>query len=137
MDVNDHRTVGACNNDRKYKEKYVIKPHISAFDGSTDFLRFWKCNDKKFFPKWTFACNRKYFRGNKNSVICSNHFKYGRPTAASPYPTLYLKEYNISAISSKRKPPAERTTMKEKCQKRKKLILLKCKRNQLKLGHHC
>ena len=90
---------------------------------------------KSFFQSG--LCNRKYFRGNKNSVICSNHFKYGRPTAASPYPTLYLKGYNISAISSKRKPPAERTTMKEKCQKRKKLILLKCKRNQMKLGHHC
>ena len=60
MDVNDRRTVGSYNNDRKYKEKYMIKLHISAFDGSTD-LRFWKCNDKKFFPKWTFACNWQIF----------------------------------------------------------------------------
>ena len=85
MGVNDRCTVGACsNNARKYKEKHVIKPHISAFDGVLEYteLRFWKCNDPKLFPKWTFACNRKHFRCNKYTVICSNHFKYGRPTAA-------------------------------------------------------
>ena len=50
---------------------------------------------------------------SKNTVICSNHFKYGRPTAVSPYPTFYLKGYNIGAISSKRKPPEEITIMKQ------------------------
>lgn len=50
----------------------MIKPHIAAFDGSLE-LRFWKCT--------------------KHTVVCSNHFKYGRPTNASPIPTLYLKGY--------------------------------------------
>ena len=60
MGINDRCAVGACNNARKYKEKYVIKPHISAFDKGLE-LRFWKCPDPKLYSKWTFACNRKHF----------------------------------------------------------------------------
>ena len=41
MGINDRCAVGACNNARKYKEKYVIKQHISAFDKGLE-LRFWK-----------------------------------------------------------------------------------------------
>ena len=58
MGVNDRCAVGQCNNARKYPEKFVIKPHILAFDTSLQ-LRFWKCTDPKLYPKWTFACNRK------------------------------------------------------------------------------
>ena len=50
--------VGACNKARKYKEKYVIKPHISAFNGSLE-LQFWKCTDPKFYPKWTFPVTER------------------------------------------------------------------------------
>ena len=32
MGVNDRCAVGQCNNARKYPEKFVIKPHILAFD---------------------------------------------------------------------------------------------------------
>ena len=34
MDVNDRCAVGKCNNARKFPEKFVIKPHIFAFDTS-------------------------------------------------------------------------------------------------------
>ena len=71
-------------------EKYVIKPHISAFNGSLE-LQFWKCTDPKLYPKWTFSCNRKDFNFGKSHVVCSNHFEYGRPTNVSKIPTLYLK----------------------------------------------
>ena len=92
MGKNDRCAIGRCNNSRYNKENYVIKLHIAAFDGSLE-LRFLKCTDPKLYAKWTFNCNRKTFKVNKHIVVCSNHFKYGRRTYASPIPTLYLKEY--------------------------------------------
>ena len=107
--VNDRCAVGKCNNARKYPEKFVIKPHIFAFDTSLQ-LRFWKCTDPKLYPKRTFACNRKNFKFGKYNVVCSNHFEYGRPTAVSPVPTLYLKGYDDeSSLAVKRKSPAKRS----------------------------
>ena len=44
MGVNDRCAVGKCNNAPKYPEKFVIKPHILAFDTSLQ-LRFWKCTE--------------------------------------------------------------------------------------------
>ena len=109
MGVNDRCEVGQCNNARKYPEKFVIKPHILAFDTSLQ-LRFWKCTDPKLYPKWTFACNRKNFKFGKYNVVCSNHFEYGRPTDVSPVPTLYLKGYDDeSSLAVKRKSPAKRS----------------------------
>ena len=73
-------------------------------------LRFWKCTDPKLYPKWTFACNRKNFKFGKYNVVCPNHFEYGRPTAVSPVPTLYLKGYDDESILAvKRKSPAKRS----------------------------
>ena len=90
-------------NARKYPEKFVIKPHTFAFDTSLQ-LRFWKCTDPKLYPKWTVACTRKNFKFGKYNVVCSNHFEYGRPTAVSPVPTLYLKWYDDeSSLAVKRK----------------------------------
>ena len=89
MGINCKCAVGACNNARKYPEKYVIKPHIAAFNTSLS-LHFWKISDPKLYPQWTFACNRKNFKFSKNNFICSNQFQYGRPTGVSPIPTLYL-----------------------------------------------
>ena len=69
---NDRCAIGRCNNARYNKENYVIKPHIVAFDECLE-LRFWKCTDPKLYAKWTFDCNRKYFKVNKHSVVCSYH----------------------------------------------------------------
>ncbi len=96
----DRCAIGKCNNARVYKENYVIKPHIGAFDGSLQ-LRFWKCTDPKLYANWTFNCNRWGFKVNKHTVVCSNHFKYGRPTKLSPIPTLYLKGYEPDDTETK------------------------------------
>ena len=45
---NDRCGIGACNNSRKYRDKQVILPHITAFDGNKE-LRFWKCSDVRLF----------------------------------------------------------------------------------------
>ena len=125
MGINDRCAVGACNNARKYPEKYVIKPHIAAFNTSLS-LHFWKCSDPKLYPKWTFACNRKNFKFGKNNFICSNHFQYGRPTGVSPIPTLYLKGYDNESTgegeAAKRKSPAKRLPIPEKPLKKRKVV---------------
>ena len=46
---------------------------------------------------------------NENTRICSNHFKFGRPTNVDPHPTLYLKGYDEQRI--KRKLPTERSNV--------------------------
>lgn len=122
MGINDRCAVGACSNARKYKDKYVIKPHISAFNGSNE-LKFWTCPDPQFYAKWTFACNRRHFKFNKNSYICSNHFEYGRPTGVSPHPTLYLKGYDNDEEKStpKRKQPKDREPLPLKSSKKRKV----------------
>ena len=127
MGINDRCAAGACNNAQKYKEEYVIKPHISAFNGSLE-LQFWKCTDPKLYPKWTFSCNRKDFKFGKNHVVCSNHFEYGRPTNVSKIPTLYLKGYSGGACGDdqqsisrpKRKAPMDRPAIPKTLGKKKK-----------------
>ena len=81
-------------------EIYVIKPHISAYNNSLE-LKFWRCSDAdpKLYPKWTRACNRKNFKFGKNNFICSNHFKYRKPTLVSPNPTLFLKYQYSEEVS--------------------------------------
>ena len=118
MGINDRCAVYACNNARKYKDKYIVKPHISAFDGSSE-LRFWSCTNQKLYAKWTNACNRKNFSFKKHHVICSNHFQYGRPTDVSPCPTLYLKGYDETSSAPKRKSPKERLLPVQGVKKRK------------------
>jgi hypothetical protein len=39
----DRCAIGKCNNARAYKENYVIKPHIGAFDGSLCLNQFHGC----------------------------------------------------------------------------------------------
>ena len=104
MGINDRCAVGTCKNARKYKEKYVIKPHISAYNNSLE-LKFWRCSDPKLYPKWTTACNRKNFKFGKNNFICSNHFKYGKPTLVSPNPTLVFEGIYGNINSNKAKSP--------------------------------
>lgn len=121
MGINDRCAIGACNNARKYPEKYVIKQHISAtFNNGGSELRFHSCKDPKNYAKWGFCCNRKQFQFKKHHVICSNHFKYGRPTNISPHPTMYLKGYDGEEDADeerKRKAPKQRSTPVKKCKK--------------------
>ena len=42
--------------DRRFKDKYVIKPHIHSSDGSSK-LRFWKCRNADHYKTWTKLLN--------------------------------------------------------------------------------
>ena len=52
--------------------------------------------------------NWQNYTVNANTRICSNHFKFGRPTDVDPHPTLYLRGYS-EQVGIKRKPPADRS----------------------------
>ncbi|XP_065055398.1 uncharacterized protein LOC135683924 [Rhopilema esculentum] len=91
MGKSDHCAVWGCDNDRRYPDKYVIKEHISAFDGCKH-IRFWSCKEK-FFRTWSKLINRDLKVG-KSTKVCSNHFQYGKPTDSCPHPTLFLKGYD-------------------------------------------
>lgn len=57
----------------------------------------------------------KYHPIYKISPICSNHFKYERPTDDSPDPVHFLKGYQENSESSKtsQRRPLEKTTSNE------------------------
>lgn len=108
MGKKDKCAVSGCNNTRGSKVN-IILPHISRFDGSNE-LKFWTCRDPSNFSKWTHLLNYTNYNVNGNTKICSNHFKFGRPTAIDPHPSLYLKGYNTET-ATKRKSPLKRTTL--------------------------
>ena len=107
MGKGDRCAIYGCKNDRRFKDKYVIKPHISSFDGSSK-LRFWKCRNANHYKTWTKLLSWQNYTVNANTRICSNHFKFGRPTDVDPHPTLYLRGYS-EQVGIKRKPPADRS----------------------------
>ena len=83
MGKSDHCAVRGCDNDRRYPDKYVIKEHISAFDGCKH-IRFWACKEK-FFRTWSKLINREVidkksskktlFEVGKSTKVSSNHFQ--------------------------------------------------------------
>ena len=103
MGKGDRCAVFGCNNDRRYKSNFIIEPHINAFDGSNE-LRFWKCRGKKHYNFWTKLLNRVDYRVDGNAKVCSNYFKFGRPTDIDPHLTLYLKGYEEHGIAPRKSP---------------------------------
>ncbi|XP_078679629.1 uncharacterized protein LOC144915282 [Branchiostoma floridae x Branchiostoma belcheri] len=83
MGGGDHCAVYGCNNDRRYPERYVLKPHVKT-------LRFYGC-PKELRHKWKKLINRERFKVTSSTRVCSNHFKEGKKTVTNPLPTLYLK----------------------------------------------
>ncbi|XP_065683771.1 uncharacterized protein LOC136096454 [Hydra vulgaris] len=118
MGKSDHCAIFGCNNDRRYKEKYVLKDHIYKTFSFSE-LKFFTCKEK-YFSTWSKIINReivdpltkkrKLYAVNKNTKVCANHFEYGKPTELSPHPKLYLKGYEISSPQNKRKLPIPRYT---------------------------
>ena len=52
------------------------------------------------------------FTASNNSVICSNHFEYGKPTSGSPYPKLFLTESDNANQKSPHQRPAPKRNSK-------------------------
>ena len=87
MGKGDRCAIYGCKNDRWLKDKYVIKPHINSFDGSSK-LWFWKCRNGDRYKTLTKLLNWQNLTVNANTSICSNHFTFVRPTDGDPHPTL-------------------------------------------------
>ena len=52
MGKNDRCVVWGCDNDRRYSDPCVIKPHISKWDQSLQ-MRFFSRKNKKEVKTWT------------------------------------------------------------------------------------
>ena len=57
---------------------------------------------------------------NKNTEVCSNHFKFGRPVDSHPHPTLFLKGYDREIVTRKRKALMDRLPVQPIKSKKKK-----------------
>ena len=75
-------------------------------------VKFHCCKNVKDFPRWKKLLGRAdpEFRVTAHTKVCSNHFKYGRPTADDPHPSLYLKGYPGISTPAKRKPTRRKLT---------------------------
>ena len=105
MGGGDHCCVWGCDNDRRYPEKQIIKPHVGI-------LRFYSPLDENDRKKWNKLLNRWNFTAKFTSKVCSNHFSLGyRCKTTCRDPTLYMKGYEESN-KSVRPPPKTRCTMK-------------------------
>ena len=77
-------------------------------------VKFHSCKNLKDFPRWKTLLGRANpnFRVTAHTKVCSNHFKYGQPTADDPHPSLYLKGYPGISTPAKSKPTRRKLTCK-------------------------
>ena len=103
-----------CDNDRRYPEKQIIKPHVGI-------LRFYSPLNENDRKNWNKLINRLSFTAKMTSKVCSNHFSLGyRCKTTCRNPTLYMKGYEES-IKIRRPPPKTRNNVQCKGSMKRKL----------------
>ena len=80
-------------------------------------MRFYRCSRPSLYSKWLQLINRKDSKITKDTEVCSNHFKAGKPTKADSIPSLYLKGYSLNQTNNKRRPPRIRDEIPRKTRK--------------------
>lgn len=87
-----------CLNRKGCADNWEVRSHVEKLM----FHRFPK--DKETRHKWECMIRKSLdnanFSATDNSVICSNHFKDGKPTLLSPFPSAFLTESDIKWKSS-------------------------------------
>ena len=78
--------VGGCDNDSRYPEKVVKRSHVAELK----FHCFPKDEARRKLWKKQVDKGLAGFVVTNNKVVCSNHFEFGKPTYASPIPTLFM-----------------------------------------------
>ena len=75
-------------------------------------VKFHSCKNLKDFHHWKKLLGQAdpNFRVRAHTKVCSNHFKYGQPTADDPHPSLYLKGYPGISTPVKGKPTRRKLT---------------------------
>ena len=97
--------VGGCNNDSRYRDKIVKRCHVN---GEFRWHHFPRDPIKR--EQWRKNVSKGLFGfvGSDHRTVCSNHFKYGKPTYGSPNPTLYPVPSDVKKPSPrKRKMPTK------------------------------
>ena len=92
--------VGTCSNDSRYRENIVKRGHVQ---GELKWHHF--PEDDGVRVQWVanISWGIKGFVASTYKTVCSNHFKYGKPTSASPHPTLYLVKSDICKQSPRKR----------------------------------
>lgn len=97
MGFGDRCSVGGCNNDRGDPKKWVIHSHVqklSFHKPKQSLIEAWSRQVQK---------GRKYFsigKSRESVVVCSNHFRDGKPSVSNPIPTLFLTPFEHSNTKS-------------------------------------
>ena len=95
-------------------------------------MRFYRCPRPSLYSKWSQLINRKDFKITKDTKVCSNHFKAGKPTKEDPIPSLNLKGYSLNQTDNKRRPPRIRDEIPRKTRKMEALnCLTSVERNEM------
>ena len=61
------------NSDHRFPEKYVFKDHTGFFGGKPHIQ--WSCKNPNKFKDWTRRLQRKNFKLNECTEVCSNHIE--------------------------------------------------------------
>ena len=99
MGFGDKCCVGGCNNDRGHPKKWVIHSHVeklSFHKPKQSLIEAWSRQVQK---------GRKDFsirKSRESVVVCSNHFRDGKPSVNNPIPTLFLTPFKHSNSKSPR-----------------------------------
>ena len=87
------------------------------YKGELKRVHFYRCPRPSLYSNWSQLINRKDFKITKDTKVCSNHFKAGKPTKEDPIPSLYLKGYSLNQTDNKRRPPRIRDEIPRKTRK--------------------
>ena len=95
----DRCTVGGCNNDRRYKDKQILRSHVTHLQFHVMPL------NEEIRNKWikSIKKGRANFAPGKHVTVCSNHFPDAQPTHNNPVPILFMTESDNIHLSSPKK----------------------------------
>ena len=83
----DKCCVSGCNNVKDKPENWIVRGHVTELTfhhfPKGDIRAKWETMIRK-------ALDKSKFSATDNTLICSNHFEYGKPTFSSPHPTEFL-----------------------------------------------
>ena len=101
MGKHDRCCVGACNNDKRYRNSVVKRSHVKE-------LKWHKVPSnptKKSAWIKLIGKGRACFSPGNWTYVCSNHFIDGEPTTENPNPALFLTQSEVSQSTPKKRIP--------------------------------
>lgn len=121
MGGGDHCCVGPCDNDRRYPDRWVVHSHVTTLQFHS--LPKDTAKRKQWISK--ISDGRDHFsptNTTSETKVCSNHFADAKPTAANPYPTLFMTPTGSDTPKKRRMIVKYSTTEKIKSQKKEETV---------------